>query len=45
MQKNNKAIVATVIKQVANKMATVSCGAASAWGLHQIKEPKSCKKA
>ncbi len=45
MQKNNKAIVATVIKQVASKMAKVSCGAASVWGLHQIKEPKPCKKA
>lgn len=45
MQKNNKPIVATVIKKVADKMAVVSCGAASAWGLHQIKEPKSCKKA
>ncbi len=45
MQKNNKPIVATVIKKVADKMAAVSCGAASVWGLHQIKEPKSCKKA
>lgn len=45
MQKNNKIIVATVIKKIASKMATVSCGAASVWGLHQIKEPKSCKKA
>ncbi len=44
MQKNNKPVSATVIKKVANKMATVSYGSASVWGLHQIKEPKPCKK-
>lgn len=31
---------ALVIKKVAGKMAKVSCGAASYWGLHQMKEPK-----
>lgn len=34
----NKAALA--IKNVADKMAKVSCGAASFWGIHQIKEPK-----
>lgn len=36
--KRNKA--ALVIKKIASKMADVSCGAASFWGMHQIKEPK-----
>lgn len=43
MQKN-KPIVANVIKKVADKTATFAGGSASWWGLHQIKEPKSCKK-
>jgi len=34
----NKA--ALVIKKTAGKMAEISRGAASIWGLHQIKEPK-----
>lgn len=38
-------VVAETIKKIAGKMADVSCGAASAWGLYQTKEPKSCKKA
>lgn len=37
-KKANKA--ALVIKKIAGKMADVSCGAASFWGIHQIKEPK-----
>lgn len=45
MQKNNKPIAAAVIKKVAGKAATIAGGSASWWGLHQIKEPKSCKKA
>lgn len=36
--KMNKA--ALVIKKIAGKMADVSCGVASFWGMHQIKEPK-----
>lgn len=32
--------VALAIKAIADKMAKVSCGAASYWGMHQIKEPK-----
>ncbi|MCM1524508.1 MAG: cyclic lactone autoinducer peptide [Ruminococcus sp.] len=31
---------ALVIKKAAEKMAKIACGAASYWGLHQIKEPK-----
>lgn len=44
-KKTNKAISATIIKKVAGKMASVTFGAASIWGLHQIKEPKAHKKA
>ena len=43
MQKN-KPITAIVIKKVAGKVATMAGGSASWWGLHQIKEPKVCKK-
>jgi len=32
--------VAVMIKTLAVKMADLACGAASMWGLHQIKEPK-----
>lgn len=42
--KNTNA-AAVIIKKIAGKMADFSCGAASAWGLHQPKEPTSCKKA
>lgn len=45
MQKNDKPVAAILIKKIADKMATYSLGSASAWGLHQIKEPKPCKKA
>lgn len=45
MQKNNKPVAANVIKKIAGKAATMASGSASWWGLHQIKEPKSCKKA
>lgn len=34
---------ALIIKKIAGKMADVSCGAASFWGMHQIKEPKMRK--
>lgn len=37
-------VVAKVIKKTAAKMADISCGAASFWGLYQTKEPKCCKK-
>lgn len=37
-KRTNKSALA--IKKVAEKMAKVSCGAASFWGIHQIKEPK-----
>ena len=40
----NSAKLATVIKKIAEKMADVSCGAASCWGIYQPKEPKSPKK-
>lgn len=36
---------ASVIKKITGKMADVSCGAASYWGMHQLKEPKVKKKA
>ncbi len=36
--KTNKTALA--IKKIAGKMAKVSCGAASFWGIHQIKEPE-----
>lgn len=35
--------VALVVKTVAEKMAKVNFGSASAWGLHQPKEPKTKK--
>lgn len=38
MKAKNKTALA--IKKIAEKMAKVSCGAASFWGMHQIKEPK-----
>lgn len=40
-KRTNKTALA--IKKIASKMADVSCGAASFWGLHQIKEPKMRK--
>lgn len=40
MKNQKSAKVAMTIKKVADKMARVSCGSASAWGLHQPKEPK-----
>ncbi len=42
---NNKTKVANVIKKIAGKAAVAAFGSASWWGLHQIKEPKFCKKA
>lgn len=39
-----KTKTAVIVKKIAGKMADVSCGAASCWGLHQAKEPKKCKK-
>lgn len=45
MKTNNKTNVpAVVIKTIAKKMANVSCGAASCWGMYQPKEPKALKK-
>lgn len=35
---------AALIKKIAGKMADVSCGAASFWGVYQPKEPASLKK-
>lgn len=35
---------AVIIKMVASKMAKVSCGAASGWGMYQAKEPKAITK-
>ncbi len=40
----NKTKTAIIIKKIAGKMADISCGAASCWGLYQTKEPKKCKK-
>lgn len=40
----NASTAAKTIKKIAAKMADVSCGAASFWGLYQTKEPKSCRK-
>ncbi len=42
VKKVNK--TAAVIKMLAGKMADISCGAASCWGLYQAKEPKKCQK-
>ena len=42
MKKSNKA--ARLIKKVTGKMADVSFGAASIWGVYQPKEPVSVKK-
>lgn len=39
---NNTA--AKAVKNIAGKMAQISCGAASMWGLYQAKEPKNLKK-
>ena len=41
MKMKNK--TATAIKAVAYKMAKISCGAASGWGMYQPKEPKMKK--
>lgn len=38
--KNNKLIPAKIIKKVTGKIAALSCGAASIWGLKQPKEPR-----
>lgn len=35
---------ASVVKKIVGKMAEVSCGAASGWGMYQAKEPKAQKK-
>lgn len=42
---SKKSTTAVLIKKVAGKMAAIACGAASFWGMHQIKEPKSINKA
>lgn len=45
MKNEKKAnVVAKVVKKAAAKIADVSCGAASYWGMYQTKEPKSLKK-
>lgn len=41
-KKTNK--VALAIKKIADRMAKVSCGAASGWGMYQPKEPNVRKK-
>lgn len=41
--KNNKLIPAKIIKKVTGKIAALSCGAASIWGLKQPKEPPNSK--
>lgn len=45
MKNKKSAVLAVAIKKIADKMAKVSCGAASAWGMYQTKEPKMHKKA
>lgn len=44
MRKNQKEhVAARMIATVAKKMADVSCGVASAYGVYQPKEPKKIK--
>lgn len=42
--KNKNVNSAALIKKIAGKMADISCGAASFWGVYQPKEPASVKK-
>lgn len=44
MKANKKATTtAVIIKNIAEKMAKVSCNSASVWGMYQPKQPKRTK--
>lgn len=42
VKKSNDRLALT-IKSIVGKMADISCGAASCWGIYQPKEPKAHK--
>ncbi len=45
MNNTNKNVkVASVVKKIASKMANISCGAASCWGVYQPKESAAVRK-
>lgn len=42
--KKKNAKFASLIKKIAGKMADISCGAASCWGVYQPKESATVRK-